>query len=65
MTSKLLLLGTRSHGHTQAQPTVVEVDSATGRVVSHHPLTDAHHEPHSTLYRRAILDLDTLTIHPL
>jgi hypothetical protein len=42
---------------------VVEVDAATNRVISHHPLLG--HEPHSTTYLRAILDADSNEIRKL
>jgi hypothetical protein len=64
MTSKrYLLLGVRRHGIVTLEPTVVEVDAATNRVISHHPLLG--HEPHSTTYLRAILDADSNEIRKL
>jgi hypothetical protein len=60
---RYLLLGTRRNGITTMEPIVVEIDAATHRVVAHHPLSG--HEPHSTTYLRAILDLDLNEIHEL
>lgn len=61
--TKHLLLGTRdSLGRITPQPVIVALD-ADGNVAAWHPLGSC--EPHSTTPLRAILDLRTLTIHPL